>query len=199
MYGAATETPLSSAPRLSERLGNRVLYKREDQQPIFSFKLRGAYNRMSQLSAEERQRGVVCASAGNHAQGVAFAGAALGIRSVIVMPATTPDIEAQACRARGAEVVLYGDSFSDAEARAYELQRELGLTFVHSYDDLLVITGQATVALELLRQVEGENYTVFVPVGGGLHLRTRPPERSAWRASRNTPRSTVCRVKLWSP
>ncbi len=167
VYGAATETALSPAPRLSARTGNRVLLKREDQQPIFSFKLRGAYNKMSQLSAEERAQGVICASAGNHAQGVAFAGQKLGIPAVIVMPATTPDIKVQACRARGAEVILHGDSFSDAEQHALALQQERGLTFVHPYDDPLVLAGQGTIALELLRQVEGGEYTVFVPVGGG--------------------------------
>ncbi|GGR61955.1 L-threonine dehydratase [Deinococcus seoulensis] len=168
VYGAAIETPVSETPSLSARLGNRVLLKREDLQPIFSFKLRGAYNKMAQLTAEERARGVICASAGNHAQGVAFAAQKLGVRAVIVMPATTPEIKVGACRARGAEVVLFGDSFSDAEARAFELQRELGLTFVHPYDDPLVLAGQGTVALELLRQVEVDGpVTVFVPVGGG--------------------------------
>lgn len=168
VYGAAVETPVSETPRLSARLANRVLLKREDQQPIFSFKLRGAYNRMAQLTAEERSRGVICASAGNHAQGVAFAAERLGVRAVIVMPATTPEIKVGACRARGAEVVLFGDSFSDAEAHAFALQRELGLTFVHPYDDPLVLAGQGTVALELLRQVEVPGpLTVFVPVGGG--------------------------------
>ena len=167
VYGAAIETQVSETPRLSARLGNRVLLKREDQQPIFSFKLRGAYNKISQLSSGERARGVICASAGNHAQGVAFAAQALGLRAVIVMPATTPEIKVQACRSRGAEVILFGDSFSDAEAHAYGLQRELGLTFVHPYDDPLVLAGQGTVALELLRQVGGDDYTVFVPVGGG--------------------------------
>jgi threonine dehydratase len=168
VYGAAIETPISEAPGLSERTGNRVLLKREDQQPIFSFKLRGAYNKMAQLTAAQRACGVICASAGNHAQGVAFAAQKLGVRAVIVMPATTPEIKVQACRARGAEVVLHGDSFSDAEAHAYGLQRESGLTFVHPYDDPLVLAGQATVALELLRQVDTEGgYTVFVPVGGG--------------------------------
>ena len=168
VYGAAVETPVSETPRLSARLANRVLLKREDQQPIFSFKLRGAYNKMAQLTVEERARGVICASAGNHAQGVAFAAERLGVRAVIVMPATTPGIKVGACRARGAEVVLFGDSFSDAEARAFELQRELGLTFVHPYDDPLVLAGQGTVALEVLRQVEAPGpLTVFVPVGGG--------------------------------
>ncbi|WP_295815945.1 threonine ammonia-lyase, biosynthetic [uncultured Deinococcus sp.] len=168
VYGAAIETPVSEAPQLSGRTGNRVLLKREDLQPIFSFKLRGAYNKMAQLTPEERSRGVICASAGNHAQGVAFAAQALGVRAVIVMPATTPEIKVGACRRRGAEVVLHGDSFSDAETHAFILQQELNLTFVHPYDDPLVLAGQGTVALEVLRQVEAEDsYTVFVPVGGG--------------------------------
>ncbi|MEW6420270.1 MAG: threonine ammonia-lyase, biosynthetic [Deinococcota bacterium] len=168
VYGAALETPLSAAPSLSARLGNAIWLKREDQQPIFSFKLRGAYNKMSQLTAEEADRGVICASAGNHAQGVACAAGQLGLKAVIVMPVTTPDIKVQACRARGAEVVLHGDSFSDAEAYAYTLQHERGLTFVHPYDDPLVVAGQGTVALELLRQVDApQGYTLFVPVGGG--------------------------------
>ena len=124
VYGAAVETPVSEAPLLSARTGNRVLLKREDLQPIFSFKLRGAFNKMAQLSAAERARGVITASAGNHAQGVAFAAQQLGMRAVIVMPATTPEIKVGACRARGAEVVLHGDSFSDAETHAYALDRK---------------------------------------------------------------------------
>ncbi|WP_034385453.1 threonine ammonia-lyase, biosynthetic [Deinococcus sp. YIM 77859] len=168
VYRAAVETPLSAAPGLTARTGNAVWLKREDQQPIFSFKLRGAFNRMSQLTPQEAARGVICASAGNHAQGVAFAAAQLGVRAVIVMPATTPEIKVQACRRRGAEVILCGDSFSDAETHAYALQRERGLTFIHPYDDPYVLAGQGTVALELLRQVDTPGaYTVFVPVGGG--------------------------------
>ncbi|NJM08321.1 pyridoxal-phosphate dependent enzyme, partial [Candidatus Gracilibacteria bacterium] len=122
VYDVAVETPLQAAPRLSTRMGNEVLFKREDLQPIFSFKLRGAYNRMAHLSTEERSHGVITASAGNHAQGVAFSGQHLGIHTVIVMPVTTPEIKVNACRARGAEVVLHGDSYSDAEAHAYALQ-----------------------------------------------------------------------------
>ena len=168
VYGAAVETPLTFAPGLSERTGNRVWLKREDQQPIFSFKLRGAFNKVAQLSPAERERGVITASAGNHAQGVAFAAKELGVRAVIVMPVTTPEIKVRACRARGAEVVLHGDSFSDAETRAYQLRDELSLTFVHPFDDPLVLAGQGTVGLELLRQLEQDRpYTVFVPVGGG--------------------------------
>ncbi len=167
VYDVAVETPLQDARQLSERLGNRVSLKREDQQPIFSFKLRGAYNKMAQLTPEELALGVITASAGNHAQGVAYAAQRLGVRAVIVMPATTPDIKVRACRARGAEVLLFGDSYSDAEAHAYRLQVELGLTFVHPYDDPHVIAGQGTVGLELLRQAPEGPFTVFVPVGGG--------------------------------
>ena len=167
VYDVAVETPLQPAPLLSARLGCEVLFKREDLQPIHSFKLRGAYNKMAALSPAERERGVICASAGNHAQGVAFSAQKLGVRAVIVMPATTPEIKVNACRARGAEVMLHGDSYSDAAEEAERLQRELGLTFVHPYDDPHVIAGQGTVGLELLRQVQAEGYTVFVPVGGG--------------------------------
>lgn len=167
VYDVAIETPLQSAPRLSSRLNNEVYFKREDLQPIFSFKLRGAYNRMAQLTAAERQRGVITASAGNHAQGVAFSGQTLGVRTVIVMPATTPEIKIQACRARGAEVVLHGDSYSDAEAHAYGMQQDSGLTFIHPYDDPLVIAGQGTIGLEISQQIRSERYRVFVPIGGG--------------------------------
>jgi threonine dehydratase len=167
VYDVAVETPLQAAPQLSKRLGCPVLFKREDQQPIFSFKLRGAYNKMAHLTPEQRARGVICASAGNHAQGVAYSAQQLGVRAVIVMPATTPEIKVSACRARGAEVVLFGDSYSDAAEHAEALQRELGLTYVHPYDDPLVIAGQGTIGLELLRQVREEVFTVFVPIGGG--------------------------------
>jgi threonine dehydratase len=167
VYDVAVETPLMAAPRLSERLGNAVYFKREDLQPIFSFKLRGAYNRMAQLSPEERARGVITASAGNHAQGVAFSGQKLGVRTLIVMPATTPEIKVNACRARGAEVVLHGDSYSDAEALAYQIQAERGLTFIHPYDDPLVIAGQGTIGLEISQQLRAEQFRVFAPVGGG--------------------------------
>jgi threonine dehydratase len=167
VYDVAIETPLQHAPLLSERLGQAVYFKREDLQPIYSFKLRGAYNRMAQLSAAERERGVICASAGNHAQGVAFSAQKLGVRAVIVMPATTPEIKVNACRARGADVRLHGDSYSDAAEYAEALQRELGLTYIHPYDDPAVIAGQGTVGLELLRQMQQGSYTVFIPVGGG--------------------------------
>ncbi len=167
VYDVALETPLQFAPHLSARLGNQVYFKREDLQPIFSFKLRGAYNRMAHLTDQERQRGVIAASAGNHAQGVAFSGQTLGIHTVIVMPVTTPEIKVHACRERGAEVVLHGDSYSDAEAYAYRLQAESRLVFIHPYDDPLVIAGQGTIGLELSQQMRQEQYRVFVPVGGG--------------------------------
>jgi threonine dehydratase len=167
VYDVAVETPLQAAPRLSARLDNRVMFKREDAQPVFSFKLRGAYNRMAALSPDERERGVITASAGNHAQGVAYSGQQLGVRTVIVMPVTTPEIKVAACRARGAEVVLHGDSYSDAEGHAYALQAESGLTFIHPYDDPLVIAGQGTIGLELSQQAREERFTVFVPIGGG--------------------------------
>ncbi|PYE49020.1 threonine ammonia-lyase, biosynthetic [Deinococcus yavapaiensis] len=167
VYEVANETPVQEAPSLSRRLGCSVLLKREDAQPVFSFKLRGAYNKMAHLSEEERAGGVICASAGNHAQGVAFAAQKLGVQAVVVMPATTPDIKVNAVRARGAEVVLFGDSYSDAEGHAFQLAAERELTFIHPYDDPLVIAGQGTVGLELLRQVSGRPLKVFVPVGGG--------------------------------
>ncbi|RMD77239.1 MAG: threonine ammonia-lyase, biosynthetic, partial [Chloroflexi bacterium] len=167
VYDVVKETPLQFAPLLSERLGAKVFFKREDLLPIFSFKLRGAYNRMAHLSPAEKERGVITASAGNHAQGVAFSGQQLGIRTLIVMPVTTPEIKVAACRRRNAEVVLYGDSYSDAEAHAYRLQQELGLTFIHPYDDPLVIAGQGTIGLEISQQMRAERYRVFVPVGGG--------------------------------
>lgn len=167
VYDVAVETPLQLAPGLSARLGNQVFFKREDLQPIFSFKLRGAYNCIAQLSEEQRQRGVITASAGNHAQGVAYSSQRLGVRAVIVMPVTTPEIKINACRARGAEVVLHGDSYSDAEAHAYALQAQLGLSFIHPYDDPLVIAGQGTIGLEISQQMRAERYRVFVPIGGG--------------------------------
>jgi threonine dehydratase len=167
VYDVAVETPLQPAPRLSSRLGNSVLLKREDLQPIFSFKLRGAYNRMAHLTAEERARGVIAASAGNHAQGVAFSGKRLGVRTVIVMPVTTPDIKVEACHGHGAEIVLHGDSYSDAEAHAYRLQSESDLVFIHPYDDPLVIAGQGTIGLEISQQIRSDHYHIFVPIGGG--------------------------------
>ena len=167
VYDVAIESPLELAPTLSSRLGNRVLLKREDQQPVFSFKLRGAYNKMAHLSAAERARGVVAASAGNHAQGVALAAQRLGCRATIVMPVTTPSIKIHAVEARGAKVVLHGDSYSDAYARAVALARSTRSVFVHPYDDPDVIAGQGTVGMEILRQQQGPIDAIFVAVGGG--------------------------------
>jgi threonine dehydratase len=167
VYEVARETPLDPAPQLSARLKNRLLLKREDQQPVFSFKLRGAYNKLAQLSAESLARGVIAASAGNHAQGVALAARKLGCRAVIVMPLTTPQVKIDAVRARGAEVVLHGDSYSDAYAHALEIQKAQGLEFVHPFDDPDVIAGQGTIAMEILRQHTGPIHAMFVAIGGG--------------------------------
>ncbi|HKZ32878.1 MAG TPA: threonine ammonia-lyase, biosynthetic [Vicinamibacteria bacterium] len=167
VYDVARETPLETAPRLSKRLSAEVLLKREDLQPVFSFKLRGAHNKIAQLGEAERARGVITASAGNHAQGVAFSARHLGLRAVIVMPVTTPEIKVEAVRAMGAEVVLAGDSYSEAQARCDALAAESGLAFVHPFDDPLVIAGQGTIGEEILRQSHGRLDAVFVPVGGG--------------------------------
>ncbi|HSW23776.1 MAG TPA: threonine ammonia-lyase, biosynthetic [Burkholderiaceae bacterium] len=167
VYDVAQETPLEHARALSRRLGNRVLLKREDQQSVFSFKLRGAYNKMVHLSAAQLARGVICASAGNHAQGVALAAKRLGCRAVVVMPVTTPRVKVDAVQALGGEVVLHGDSYSDAYARALTLQRKQRLSFVHPFDDPDVIAGQGTVGMEILRQHQGPLAAVFVAVGGG--------------------------------
>jgi threonine dehydratase len=167
VYDVAIETPLQPARNLSRRLSNPVLLKREDQQPVFSFKLRGAYNKMVRLSADERARGVICASAGNHAQGVALAAKRLGCRAVVVMPVTTPQLKVDAVAALGGEVVQHGDSYSDAYALALQMQAQQGLTFVHPFDDVDVIAGQGTVALEVLRQHQGPLHAVFVAIGGG--------------------------------
>jgi threonine dehydratase len=167
VYDVASETPLEEAPRLSRRIGNRVLLKREDLQPVFSFKLRGAYNKIAHLSAAVAQRGVICASAGNHAQGVALAARRRSIPAVIVMPQTTPQIKVQAVLDLGGEVVLHGDDYDSAAERALLLARERDLVFVHPFDDSDVIAGQGTVGLEILRQSGGELDAIFVPVGGG--------------------------------
>ncbi|MFC4763450.1 threonine ammonia-lyase, biosynthetic [Dyella koreensis] len=170
VYDVARESPLEPAPLLSARLGQQVLLKREDQQPVFSFKLRGAYNKMVSLDAAQRARGVIAASAGNHAQGVALAAAKLGMRAVIVMPVTAPQVKIDAVRRLGGawvEVVLAGDSYSDAQAEAARLQAEHGYSFVHPFDDPDVIAGQATVGMEILRQHPGPLHAIFVPVGGG--------------------------------
>ena len=167
VYDVAIESPLELAARLSRRLGNRVLLKREDLQPVFSFKLRGAYNRIAHLSELAARRGVVCASAGNHAQGVALAAHRRGIAAAVVMPQTTPQIKMQAVLDLGAEVVLHGDDYDSAFERALQLARERNLVFVHPFDDPDVIAGQGTVAVEILRQTGGELDAIFVPVGGG--------------------------------
>jgi threonine dehydratase len=167
VYEVAKETRLDTAPRLSRRMNNTVWLKREDQQPVFSFKVRGAYNRIARLSAAEKERGVITASAGNHAQGVALSAERLGIRAVIVMPNTTPEIKIEAVRAFGAEVVLAGDHYSDAQQHCDKLVEETGLIFIHPFDDPLVIAGQGTIGNEILRQAPRNLAAVFVPVGGG--------------------------------
>jgi threonine dehydratase len=167
VYDVAVESALEKARALSERLGNTVLLKREDQQPVFSFKLRGAYNKMAHLSAAQLASGVICASAGNHAQGVALGARKLGTRAVIVMPVTTPRLKIDAVRGFGGEIVLHGDSYSDAYLHALELQKQQGLTFVHPFDDPDVIAGQGTIAMEILRQHQGPLDAVFVAIGGG--------------------------------
>ena len=167
VYDVAIESPLELAPVLSRRLGNRLLLKREDLQPVFSFKLRGAYNKMANLQAAKLARGVIAASAGNHAQGVALAAQKLGCRAVIVMPVTAPKIKVDAVAARGAQVVLHGDSYTDAYRHAMKLKRKRGLTFVHPYDDPDVIAGQGTIGMEILRQSTRPVHAVFVAVGGG--------------------------------
>jgi threonine dehydratase len=172
VYDVARETELEVAPNLSKRLGNTVLFKREDNQPVFSFKLRGAYNKMAGLTAAELKRGVIAASAGNHAQGVALSAQRLGCRAVIVMPVTTPQVKIDAVRARGAEVVLYGESYSDAYAHALQTQKKDGLCFVHPFDDPDVIAGQGTIGMEILRQHQALHsdspiHAIFVAIGGG--------------------------------
>jgi threonine dehydratase len=167
VYDVAVETPLEEAVTLSQRLRNRVLLKREDQQPVFSFKLRGAYNRMARLGPAERARGVIAASAGNHAQGVALAAQRLRCKATIVMPVTTPHIKVAAVKARGAHVVLHGDSYSDAYEEAQRLRKKSGATFVHPYDDPDVIAGQGTIGMEILRQCQGPLDAIFVAIGGG--------------------------------
>src|SRR6187455_1101862 len=167
VYDVAVESALEPAKNLSRRLHNKVLLKREDQQPVFSFKLRGAYNRMAHLTAAQRARGVIAASAGNHAQGVALAAQKLGCAATIVVPVTTPHIKIAAVEARGAKVVLFGDSYSDAYAHALALQKRSHAVFVHPYDDPDVIAGQGTIGMEILRQHPKAIDAVFVPVGGG--------------------------------
>jgi threonine dehydratase len=167
VYDVAVETPLELAPNLSARLGNRLLLKREDMQPVFSFKCRGAYNKMVHLAPAVLNRGVIASSAGNHAQGVALAARKLGCRAVIVMPVTTQKIKVDAVRARGAEVVLRGDTYDEAHTEARRLEKARKLAFVHPYDDPEVIAGQGTIGMEILRQTARPIHAVFVPIGGG--------------------------------
>jgi threonine dehydratase len=167
VYDVAIESSLEPAKNLSRRLHNKVLLKREDQQAVFSFKLRGAYNKMAHLTAEQLKRGVICASAGNHAQGVALSAHKLGTRAVIVMPVTTPQVKVEGVKSLGGEVVLHGESYSDAYVHACELEKQQGLTFVHPFDDPDVIAGQGTIAMEILRQHQGPLHAVFVAIGGG--------------------------------
>ncbi|MBU1832753.1 MAG: threonine ammonia-lyase, biosynthetic, partial [Gammaproteobacteria bacterium] len=167
VYDVAIESPIDRMPLMSKRLDNEVLLKREDLQPVFSFKLRGAYNKMISLTEEERNKGVVAASAGNHAQGLALAALKLGVRATIVMPRTTPQIKVDAVRSRGGKVVLHGDTYDEASTYAKKLVEEKGMVYVHPYDDPEVIAGQGTVGMEILRQVTGPLDAVFVPVGGG--------------------------------
>ena len=167
VYDVAVESALEPAKNLSRRLHNKVLLKREDQQAVFSFKLRGAYNKMAHLTPDQLKKGVICASAGNHAQGVALGAHKLGCRAVIVMPTTTPQVKIDAVKALGGEVVLSGDSYSDAYTHSVELEKQQGLTFVHPFDDPEVIAGQGTIAMEILRQHQGPLHAVFVAIGGG--------------------------------
>ncbi len=167
VYDVAVETPLVIADRLSERLGNTVWFKREDLQPVHSFKLRGAYNKIAGLSDEDCANGVIAASAGNHAQGVALAAAKRGIKALIIMPRTTPSIKVDSVRRLGARINLSGDAYDDAYAHAARLAQEKGMTFIHPYDDPVVIAGQGTIALEILREHQGDLHAIFVPVGGG--------------------------------
>ncbi|MGI9248660.1 MAG: threonine ammonia-lyase, biosynthetic [Woeseiaceae bacterium] len=167
VYDVAQRSALEPAVNLSRRFNNRILMKREDLQPVFSFKLRGAYNKISRLGPDELARGVICSSAGNHAQGVALAAKRLGVRACIVMPVTTPKIKTDAVRALGGEVVLYGDAYDDAYAHARELSDKEGLVFIHPFDDPDVIAGQGTIGVEILEQAGNEIDAIFVPIGGG--------------------------------
>lgn len=170
VYDVADETPLELAPTLSERFGNRIYFKREDMQSVFSFKLRGAYNKMANLPQAQLKRGVICASAGNHAQGVALAAGKLGCRALIVMPTTTPPLKIDAVKMRGGpnvEVVLHGESYTDAYNHALTLEREQKLTFVHPFDDPDVIAGQGTIGMEILRQHSAPLHAIFIAIGGG--------------------------------
>lgn len=167
VYDVAVESELEVAKNLSRRIHNTVLLKREDQQPVHSFKLRGAYNKMAHLTPAQLKKGVICASAGNHAQGVALGAKRLGTKAIIVMPTTTPSVKIEAVKALGGEVVLAGESYSDAYQHAAMLEKKNGMTFVHPFDDPEVIAGQGTIAMEMLRQHQGPLDAVFVAIGGG--------------------------------
>lgn len=167
VYDVAIESPVDPAPLLSKRFDNNILLKREDLQPVFSFKLRGAYNKMMHLSDAERAKGVIAASAGNHAQGLALAALKLGVKATIIMPKTTPQIKVDAVRRRGAKVVLHGDTYDEASIHAQKLVNEKDLVYIHPYDDPDIIAGQGTIGMEIIRQVTGPLDAVFVPVGGG--------------------------------
>ncbi|ABW29439.1 threonine ammonia-lyase, biosynthetic [Acaryochloris marina] len=167
VYDVAQESPLELAPRLSDRLHNRILLKREDMQSVFSFKLRGAYNKMAQLPPDQLHQGVIAASAGNHAQGVALGARQLGTTALIVMPVTTPKVKVDAVKARGGQVVLFGDTYDDAYAHARQLSTEKGLTFIHPFDDPDVIAGQGTIGMEILRQYQKPIHAIFIAIGGG--------------------------------
>lgn len=167
VYDLAIETPLQEAHKLGKQLGNRILLKREDQQPIYSFKLRGACQKIISLTHEEKTRGIITVSAGNHAQGVAYTAHHLGLKATVVMPEIAPRIKVQAVEDWGAQVILHGQNVTEAEQFARSLQQEHNLTFVHPFDDLQVIAGQATIGLELMKQAPKDPYTIFVPVGGG--------------------------------
>ena len=167
VYDVAVESPIEDARSLSARLDNRVLFKREDLQSVFSFKLRGAYNKIRQLSPAQQKKGIVAASAGNHAQGVALSGQQLGIKATIVMPKTTPQIKIDSVKARGARVVLHGDTYDEASEHAHKLEQEKGYVYIHPFDDPEVIAGQGTVGMEILRQHTGDLDVIFIPCGGG--------------------------------
>ena len=183
VYDVAVETPLTRAAKLSATTGSELYLKREDLQPVHSFKIRGAYNRLVHMTPDERARGVIAASAGNHAQGVALGANRLGIESTIVMPRTTPAIKVEAVRGHGARVVLVGDSFSDAYAHAEALVQETGATFIHPFDDPFVIAGQGTVGREILEQLPDVTH-IFVPVGGRRAPRRNRAVRQAVEARR---------------
>ena len=166
IYDLAIETPIDAAPLLSQRLNNEILLKREDLQPVFSFKLRGAYNKLRQLPKEQLDAGVIAASAGNHAQGLALAAKKMGVKATIVMPKTTPLIKVDAVRAHGAKVILIGDDYDTAAAHANKLVEERGLTYIHPFDDPDIIAGQGTIGMEILRQHSGRLDAIFIAVGG---------------------------------